>query len=155
MSHGGQVDLHSPLPDDGEVQLRLLTKKNAEALSVMRHSCAHVMAQAVMRLYTGTGIRGLVGKLEFGIILFRRIISRFVFTTSCFVSPGNPKIVKKAGIIFVPFSFFAVLTRSSMVLPLLIIFNILSDPDSDPKFKYLHPVFSSFCLFKISAAFPA
>jgi threonyl-tRNA synthetase len=33
--------------------LRLLTKKDPEALAVMRHSAAHVMAQAVMRLYEG------------------------------------------------------------------------------------------------------
>src|SRR5215210_4408170 len=50
---GRQLDLQSPLPTDGEVKLRLLTKKNAESLSVMRHSAAHVMAQAVMRLFEG------------------------------------------------------------------------------------------------------
>ncbi len=50
---GKQVDLHSQLPADGEVHLRLLTKKDAESLAVMRHSCAHVMAQAVMRLFEG------------------------------------------------------------------------------------------------------
>jgi threonyl-tRNA synthetase len=42
------------LPEDGEISLRLLTKKDAEALAVMRHSCAHVMARAVMRLFPGT-----------------------------------------------------------------------------------------------------
>jgi threonyl-tRNA synthetase len=50
---GKLVDLHSPLPASGEIRLRLLTKKDAEALAVMRHSAAHVMAQAVMRLYEG------------------------------------------------------------------------------------------------------
>src|SRR6478672_1398093 len=50
---GRQVDLRSPLPADGEINLRLLTKKNPEALAVMRHSAAHVMAQAVMRLFEG------------------------------------------------------------------------------------------------------
>jgi threonyl-tRNA synthetase len=48
-----QVDLHSPLPRVGEIRLRLLTKNDAEALAVMRHSAAHVMAQAVMRLFKG------------------------------------------------------------------------------------------------------
>ena len=40
---------------DGEntVEVRLLTKKDPEALDVMRHSCAHVMARAIMRLYEG------------------------------------------------------------------------------------------------------
>jgi threonyl-tRNA synthetase len=50
---GKIVDLHSPLPSEGEVQLRLITKKDPEALAVMRHSAAHVMAQAVMRLFNG------------------------------------------------------------------------------------------------------
>jgi len=50
---GQQRDLHAPLPADGEIKLRLLTKKDAEALAVMRHSAAHVMAQAVMRLFEG------------------------------------------------------------------------------------------------------
>ncbi|MDD3587492.1 MAG: threonine--tRNA ligase, partial [Thermoguttaceae bacterium] len=39
------------LPEEGSVQLRLLTKKDSEALDIMRHSAAHVMARAVMRLF--------------------------------------------------------------------------------------------------------
>ena len=50
---GRPVDLHVLLPDSGEIRLRLLTKKDPETLAVMRHSCAHVMAQAVMRLFEG------------------------------------------------------------------------------------------------------
>src|SRR4029079_17038691 len=50
---GRQTDLHASLPREGEVQLRLLTKKDPESLAVMRHSAAHVMAQAVMRLFEG------------------------------------------------------------------------------------------------------
>ena len=50
---GEMIDLHALLPDAGKVQLRLLTKRDPEALNVLRHSCAHVMAQAVMRLYDG------------------------------------------------------------------------------------------------------
>ncbi|MFZ5830012.1 MAG: TGS domain-containing protein, partial [Planctomycetota bacterium] len=50
----GQVlGADQPLPDDGEVSLRLLTAKDSEALDVMRHSCAHIMARAVMRLFDG------------------------------------------------------------------------------------------------------
>ena len=41
------------LPEAGVVELRLLTKKDSEALDIMRHSCAHVMARAVMRLFKG------------------------------------------------------------------------------------------------------
>jgi threonyl-tRNA synthetase len=50
---GRFIDLHAPLPTSGETRLRLLTKKDPETLAVMRHSCAHVMAQAVMRLFDG------------------------------------------------------------------------------------------------------
>jgi threonyl-tRNA synthetase len=50
---GQTVGLDTPLPEEGSVELRLLTKKDADALGVMRHSCAHVMARAVMRLYEG------------------------------------------------------------------------------------------------------
>ncbi len=45
------VDLSTLLPAEGTVDLRLITKKDPQALGVMRHSCAHVMAQAVMRLF--------------------------------------------------------------------------------------------------------
>src|SRR3990172_261177 len=50
---GQPLDLHGALPNSGDVKLRLLTKRDPEALAVMRHSAAHVMAQAVMRLYQG------------------------------------------------------------------------------------------------------
>jgi threonyl-tRNA synthetase len=48
---GTIVGLNHPLPADSPVELRILTKRDADALSVMRHSCAHVMARAVMRLH--------------------------------------------------------------------------------------------------------
>ena len=48
-----QVGVDFLLPGDGSVKLRLLTKKDAEALDVLRHSAAHVMARAVMRLFDG------------------------------------------------------------------------------------------------------
>ena len=47
---GQQVGLDYSLPADGEVELKLFTKKNSEALGIMRHSAAHVMARAVMRI---------------------------------------------------------------------------------------------------------
>ena len=43
------VDLNRPIEKDASV--RLLKTKDPEALEVMRHSAAHVMAQAVLRLY--------------------------------------------------------------------------------------------------------
>jgi threonyl-tRNA synthetase len=51
--NGDLMDLSAPLPEQGEVKLRILTKRDPEALAIMRHSCAHVMAQAIMRLYEG------------------------------------------------------------------------------------------------------
>ncbi|MEQ8209427.1 MAG: threonine--tRNA ligase [Lacipirellulaceae bacterium] len=57
---GELVDLRTPLDAQGQgqegVELRLLTKRDPEALAIMRHSCAHVMAQAVMRLFEGVSL---------------------------------------------------------------------------------------------------
>src|SRR5262249_29015113 len=47
------VDLDRELTTTGEVAFQILTDKDREALDVLRHSCAHVMARAVMRLYPG------------------------------------------------------------------------------------------------------
>ena len=46
------VDLSTPLKED--LSLQLLTEKDAEALKVVRHSAAHVMATAVLELYPET-----------------------------------------------------------------------------------------------------
>ncbi len=40
----------------GAATLKLITTKDPKALAVMRHSAAHVMARAVMRLYPGVGL---------------------------------------------------------------------------------------------------
>ena len=45
------VDLNTPIERDATV--RLVTTKDPEALEIMRHSAAHVMAQAILRLYKG------------------------------------------------------------------------------------------------------
>jgi threonyl-tRNA synthetase len=50
---GRVVGLDTRLPGDGAVAVRILTRKDAESLAVMRHSAAHVMARAVMRLFPG------------------------------------------------------------------------------------------------------
>lgn len=50
---GRVVGLDYALPAEGSVQLRLLTRKDPEAIDVLRHSCAHIMARAVMRLFDG------------------------------------------------------------------------------------------------------
>ena len=56
---GTIVDAMRPLAeltDQRPVPLRLITERDPEALGVMRHSCAHIMARAVMRLFPGTGL---------------------------------------------------------------------------------------------------
>ena len=58
---GGRiVDAVRPLGELAEdaqpVPLKLLTARDAEALGVLRHSAAHVMARAVMRLYDGVSL---------------------------------------------------------------------------------------------------
>ncbi len=53
------VDAMRPLEELSQVDpipLKLLTTRDAAALGVLRHSCAHVMARAVMRLYEGVGL---------------------------------------------------------------------------------------------------
>jgi threonyl-tRNA synthetase len=47
--NGQIVDLAKALPDGADVQL--LTKKDAEALEVLRHSAAHLMADAILRVF--------------------------------------------------------------------------------------------------------
>ncbi|MER3414768.1 MAG: threonine--tRNA ligase [Gemmataceae bacterium] len=56
---GEVLDLDRLLPESGNYEFRLLTPQDPEALDVLRHSCAHVMARAVMRLFPGV-------KLAFG-----------------------------------------------------------------------------------------
>jgi threonyl-tRNA synthetase len=48
---GATVGLDFKLPESGRVAMRILTARDAESLAVMRHSAAHVMARAVMRLH--------------------------------------------------------------------------------------------------------
>lgn len=53
------VDAMRPLAELTEarpVPLQLLTTRDTEAAAVMRHSCAHIMARAIMRLYEGVGL---------------------------------------------------------------------------------------------------
>jgi threonyl-tRNA synthetase len=50
---GKVVGLDYALPNEGEAKVRIFTTKDPEALGVMRHSAAHIMARAVMRLKKG------------------------------------------------------------------------------------------------------
>jgi threonyl-tRNA synthetase len=53
--NGVVVDLDRELPANGNAELafQVLTDRDAEALAVLRHSTAHVMARAVLRLFPG------------------------------------------------------------------------------------------------------
>ena len=55
VADGAIVDMDRPLEavDGGEVELRLLTSRDREALDVLRHSTAHIMARAILRLFPG------------------------------------------------------------------------------------------------------
>ena len=61
VADGAIVDLDRPLEaaDGQEVAFRVLTPRDKEALDVLRHSTAHVMARAIMRVFPGV-------KLAFG-----------------------------------------------------------------------------------------
>ena len=50
--NGKLADLSTPLNDD--VDLRIITIKDPQALDIMRHSCAHVMAEAICDIWPDT-----------------------------------------------------------------------------------------------------
>ena len=47
--NGHEVDLYTPLTDGDNIQI--LTESDPESLEILRHSCAHLMGQAVLRLF--------------------------------------------------------------------------------------------------------
>src|SRR5258706_13842153 len=52
MKDGVLTDLADPISKDAKV--RIVTREDAEALELIRHDCAHVLAEAVQELYPGT-----------------------------------------------------------------------------------------------------
>ncbi len=53
---GTTVDLMRPLAEvtaERPIPVQLLTEKDPQSLGILRHSCAHIMARAVMRLWPG------------------------------------------------------------------------------------------------------
>ena len=52
--NGEIIDLHRPLFEDGAIEI--ITRKSPEALEIIRHDAAHVMAEAVQELYPGTQV---------------------------------------------------------------------------------------------------
>src|SRR6187397_1905651 len=56
-SNGAVQDLRAPLPDGAPIQiLTTRDKDDPDALYVLRHSSAHLLAEAVRRLYPGVKI---------------------------------------------------------------------------------------------------
>src|SRR5207244_12793558 len=52
--NGAIIDLDREIPAENDTMaFQILTDKDREALDVLRHSCAHIMARAVMRLFPG------------------------------------------------------------------------------------------------------
>ena len=51
---GELVDVTAPVHDGAAVEI--ITSKSPEALHILRHSCAHIMAEAVQELFPGTQI---------------------------------------------------------------------------------------------------
>jgi len=51
---GAEWDLSRPI--DGDASLSLITAKDTEALALLRHDCAHVMAEAVLELFPETQV---------------------------------------------------------------------------------------------------
>ena len=50
--NGQLVDLSTPL--NGEASVQIITLKDKEGLEVLRHSCAHIMAEAICSIWPGT-----------------------------------------------------------------------------------------------------
>lgn len=57
--NGQLIDLKGPIHQDGSIAI--VTQDSVEALEILRHSTAHVMGQAVKRLYPDTNVRLGVG----------------------------------------------------------------------------------------------
>ncbi|WP_035120302.1 threonine--tRNA ligase [Cohnella panacarvi] len=57
--NGKVVDLRTPITED--VSLEILTLDSQDGLEVMRHSAAHLMAQAIKRLYGGNQVKLGIG----------------------------------------------------------------------------------------------
>lgn len=66
-ANGQLVDLLTELPDASEVSI--LTKKNDEVITLMRHTLAHVMAQAVREVLVAEGFKPEAVKMGIGPVI--------------------------------------------------------------------------------------
>ena len=65
------IDLKTPITEDGEIAI--ITPQSPEALEILRHSSAHLLAQAVKRKFPRCEIRNWPSycKMDFIMILIR------------------------------------------------------------------------------------
>ena len=56
---GQLIDLRTPIQQDGTIEI--VTQDSAEALEIMRHSTAHLMAQAIKRVYKDQSVKLGIG----------------------------------------------------------------------------------------------
>ena len=54
LKNGALVDLAEPIA--GDATLKIVTREDPEALELIRHDCAHVLAEAVQELFPGTQV---------------------------------------------------------------------------------------------------
>lgn len=57
--NGTLIDLRSPIGEDGAIEI--VTQDSADALEIMRHSTAHLMAQAIKRIYKDADVKLGIG----------------------------------------------------------------------------------------------
>ena len=77
--NGNEVDLTRPLTENGK--LEVLTSKTPEALDIIRHDAAHVVASAVQQLFPGT-------QVTIGPTIEERLLLRLLPRQA--VHPGGP-----------------------------------------------------------------
>ena len=68
---GELLDLNTPLPSDGRIEI--LTFQDEEGKKVLRHSCAHLLAGAVQKLFPGTKL-GIGPSIENGFYYDMKIL---------------------------------------------------------------------------------
>jgi threonyl-tRNA synthetase len=52
--NGAMMDLSLPLTQDAQIEI--IKRDSADGLELIRHDCAHVLAEAVQRLFPGTQV---------------------------------------------------------------------------------------------------
>ena len=67
--NGAMWDLFRPIENDAKI--RIITRKDPEALELIRHDAAHVLAMAVQDLFPGTQVT--IGPANFGGMVCRNM----------------------------------------------------------------------------------